>query len=76
MPEYTGETVAQFGTLCGATVDLIRLDHPPTADRFDHAWQCRGCGQTCDTPDVVRDSRKKANAHASSCRSLPQPETT
>jgi hypothetical protein len=67
-----GALVAQFGTLCGATVDLIKLDEP-RVDRFDHAWECNGCGQTGDTHDHLRDARTKANAHAGGCRSLPRP---
>lgn len=70
--KYTGETVAQFGTLCGAVVDLIELHQPQVNGTFTHRWVCRGCGERQPGAATRSDARTRANDHAFSCRSLPR----
>jgi hypothetical protein len=60
-------TVAAFGTLCGATVVLLRVDQ----DVFE--WKCLGCGVGSHHSSVRSTARFGANGHASNCRSKPMP---
>lgn len=64
------DTVAIFGTLCGATVVLTR--DPAVFAGPTHAWECLGCGDTSGA-DSERLSRRAANSHAAACRSMPLP---
>lgn len=74
MTKPANTVVAQFETLCGATVDLIHLAEPRN-ERLDHAWTCHGCGDTSAFPHHVVGAREKANGHAGTCHSKPMPTT-
>jgi hypothetical protein len=67
MSTPASRVIAGFGTLCGATVDLIRLD-----DRRGHTWHCNGCGNRALDVTGIDPARRAANDHAATCRSLPR----
>ncbi len=66
---------SRYGTVLGATVTLTR--HTPDADRYSAA--CDGCLDIYTNPSTgersagLNRARDWAQAHAATCRALPQP---
>lgn len=73
----TGPTVRmRFATLGGALVVVSRHGpRPGHPNHLDHSWVCEGC-LAVGPHSLISEgaARAEANAHAASCRALPQPQ--
>jgi hypothetical protein len=63
------ETIARFGALQGAVVNLTRITD--RTNKSEYVWACNGCKDSSGLADPnLRPVRQAANTHAGNCRAL------